>query len=488
MVRLMPCRVIYIGCLVAACAVVAAGCKHHQPVCDCLAVSGKLVERTGQELRPPGSPGWPFEACFEDGLQPEEAVIIALWNNAQFQQTLVDIDLTRADLVQARLLPNPELWYLNPVGVKQLEYAIEFPIEVLWLRPLRIASARFENQRTCERLVQAGLDLIRDVRQAYASLVLMHDRLEVAEENVRLRGHVAQLAEARLKAGDISKLETAAARIDWLQAEQDLVRTRYDVVIAEEVLRNLLGIPDCRLALTVDRRVPLPSADLDVDALAALAVQSRPDALAAREAVHAAERRARLARLAWYRAAGIVDANGQGLNGHEIGPGFRLSIPIFNWGQGSIRRADAELEQAQRAQVTVHNQILLDVRQAFLRYEQARQELDYLEKSVRPEVEAAIRRANSAFKAGDTTYLLVLQSTRQLLDLLFRAAQLHANIRSAWADLERSVGYRLTGSCILQTCKILIESETDEPADATPVDGEVEPVPPLPEAAADAED
>lgn len=40
-----------------------------------------------------------------------------------------------------------------------LEYAVEFPIEVLWLRPFRIASARFENERVCERLVQSGLDL-----------------------------------------------------------------------------------------------------------------------------------------------------------------------------------------------------------------------------------------------------------------------------------------------------------------------------------------
>ena len=44
----------------------------------------------------------------------ELAVLIALWNNAAFREALVELDLTRADLVQAGLLPNPEFVYLWP--------------------------------------------------------------------------------------------------------------------------------------------------------------------------------------------------------------------------------------------------------------------------------------------------------------------------------------------------------------------------------------
>lgn len=423
-----------------------AGCANPKGACDRSSVAHRLHERTGQEIGPPPAPGQvvlPPGACLEDGLTEDEAVVIALWNNAAFQEVLVDLSLTRADLIQANLLPNPELWHVYPVGVKQLEYAIEFPIESLYLRPIRVASARFENARACERLAQSGLDLIRDVRQAYADVLLARGRLRVAEEGVRLRGRIAELAEVRLRAGDASPLETAAARVDSLQAQQDAVRIRYDVTLAEERLRNLLGLGGNCSALALDASPPPPHAELDALKLEAEAVATRPDALAAAQAVEAARQRVRLARLVWFRFFGIIDANERGVKGHEIGPGLRVTIPIFNQGQDGIARAEAQLEQAMRQRVTVHNQIILDVRRALTQYQQARAELEVLEQKVRPEVEAAIRRAERAYREGGAPYFLVLETTRQLLDSHLRAAQLNADRRRAWAELERSVGRRL---------------------------------------------
>lgn len=424
-----------------------SGCAVPNGVPDRSSVSGQLQERMEHAIGPAPCPFQitiPPGVCLEDGLSEDEAITVALWNNAAFQEVLVDLGLTRADLIQARLLPNPELWYLSPLGVKQLEYALEFPIDVLWLRPFRIASARFENARTAERLAQSGLDLIRDVRQSFADALLAQERVRVAEENARLRGRIASLAEVRLRAGDASPLETATARIDALQAQQDVVRVRYDITLTQERLRNLLGTGALRGDLPLDRSLPLPRENLDADTLANEAVSSRPDALSADEAVEAARERLRLSRLAWFRFAGILDANGRGIKGFETGPGFRVTIPIFNWGQGGIARAEAELEQAVRRRVSVHNQIILDVYRAFAMHQQARAELNLLETKVRPEVESAIRRAEKAFKEGGTSYLLVLESTRQLLDSLLREAQLHAELRRAWADLERGVGRRLT--------------------------------------------
>ena len=121
-----------------------------------------------------------------------------------------------------------------------------------------------------------------------------------------------------------------------------------------------------------------------------------------------------------------------------------MTVPIFNRNQGGIARAEAELDQLDRRQQTVHNQIVQDVRTAFARYQQARAELDLLQRKTRPEVEAAIRRAEAAFKEGNVTYLIVLETNRQLIDTYAREAQLHADLRRAWAELERTVGRRLT--------------------------------------------
>jgi cobalt-zinc-cadmium efflux system outer membrane protein len=422
------------------------GCVLRSHWCDRECVSEDLQHRTGQGIGPPHSPCEPTlppGVSFEDGLSEDEAIITALWNNAAFQEVLIDLDLTHADLIEAGLLPNPQLSLLFPVWNKQLEYTIQIPVEVLWLRPLRMASARFENERTCERLVQRGLDLIRDVRQAYADFLQAQERLKVSEESFRLRRQIAELAEARLRAGDINPLEAATARIDALAAEQEVVRLRHDVRLAEERLRILLGVgPLFPGPIVLDAYPVVASGDFDLGALTAEAVEIRPDAQAATHAVRAARERLRLARLSWFRIFGIVDANG-GRGQTNIGPGVGLTVPVFNWGQGGKARAAAELEQADRRRRTVHDQIILDVRQAFTQYEQAHQELEYLDGKVRPEVELAITRADKAYREGAAPYFLVLETTRRLIDAQTRAVELRAQLRRALAELERSVGRRL---------------------------------------------
>src|SRR4051812_46122961 len=107
---------------------------------------------------------------------------------------------------------------------KPYKYLFDFPIEALWLRPIRVRSAAREADRAAERLTQAGLDLMRDVRQAHADVVLARERVRIAGEAVKLRGRVAELAGERLKAGDISPQEAATGRIDAALAEQDATR------------------------------------------------------------------------------------------------------------------------------------------------------------------------------------------------------------------------------------------------------------------------
>jgi cobalt-zinc-cadmium efflux system outer membrane protein len=382
-------------------------------------------------------------ASLADGLSEDEAVLIALWNNAAFLELLVELDLAAADLIEAGLLPNPEFVYFFPATDKPFKYAFEIPLEALWLRPIRLAAAQRESARVCQRLGQAGLDLIRNVRQAFSDVLLARGRLGVAEEAVRVRGRVAQLADARVQAGDASVQEVAAARVDSLQAQQEVVRATHEVTIAEERLRNLMGVGADRSPLSLIE-APIPSRpDLDADLMVADATVTRPDLLAANEAVAAASERVRLAQVNWVRFLGILDATSGRDTGHEFSPGFRVTLPIFHHNEGLISRAEAALDQAARQRETVRQRIILEVREAHLRYVQAAAELDIVNHKVLPEVEAGIRRAETAYKEGNLGYVVVLETTRQFLESLLRREQLQGDLRRAWAELERSVGRRI---------------------------------------------
>jgi cobalt-zinc-cadmium efflux system outer membrane protein len=373
-------------------------------------------------------------------LTEEEAVLIALCNNALFQELLADLDVAYGDLVQAGLLPNPEVVYYFPGHDKPFKYLLDFPIEALWLRPMRVAAAESEAERACQRLTQAGLDLIRDTRQAYADVLVARGRLGVAEEAVALRQRIAKFAGSRFEAGEASPQEVSVANTDVELAHQDVARLRYDVNVLEERLRNLLGMgsnPE-KLELTPSA-APLTDG-LDAEALVQDALGSRPDMAAAEEFVAAADARVALAETSWFRLLGILDATSGTRTGHAFSPAFRVTLPIFNRNEGAIIRADAELQRAIRQQQTLHDRIIMEVRQAHLRYQQTRAELRVLDEKVLPEVETGIKRAEAAYSEGDAPYIVVLQATRQLLDSKARREQLHGDLRRNWAELERSVG------------------------------------------------
>lgn len=429
--------------LIAPCCL--AGCQSAPTAASRTTVTTQLVQRIGHTLPERTERGQltlPPGASLDDGITEDEAVAVALWNNAAFQELLVDLGLARGDLIQAGLLPNPEFGYFFGVTDKPFKYVFEFPIESLWLRPIRVRSATGESNRTADRLAQAGLDLMRDARQAYADVLLAKERVRVAGEALTLRGRIAELAEKRLKAGDISPQEAATARIDALAAEQDATRIGFEVPVAEERLRNLMGLGSVRVPLVLEPSPPPECLTFDADALAQEAMRCRPDALAATEAVGAAEARLSFATLGWVRFLGILDST-SGTNGHEFGPALRFTVPLFNRNQGGIARAEAELERAKRNQQTVAYQIILDVQRAYLQYRQACAELEVLRSKVRPEVETAIRRSQAAYLEGNIPIFIVLETTRQLLDNYLREAILVADLRRFWAELERSVGRRL---------------------------------------------
>jgi cobalt-zinc-cadmium efflux system outer membrane protein len=429
-------------CALTGCTSVPCGCGR-----DCVAED--LAVRTDHTLGPAACRGevvLPNGAAIDDGLLEDEAVLIALWNNAAFQELLTEIGIAQGDLVQAGLLPNPEVVYFFPVTDKPYKYLVDFPIETLWLRPIRIAAAEAESYRVCQRLSQAGLDLIRDVRQAYADVLLAEGRLRVGQKAIQLRQKIANLAQVRLEAGDISAQELATARIDVLAAEQDLVRLSHDVALAQERLLNLLGFGLERPPLKLDSPPTPDVGQLNADILADEAIETRPDALAAAENAAAAAERVRLAKTSWFRMLGILDATSGTRTGHEFGPGLRMTLPIFQGNEGGIARAEAEWERAERGRVTVRDRIIMDVHLAHERFAQSRAEMDFLESKVIPEVEIAIGRADLAYREGDAPYIVALQTTRQIIDAHFRREQLAADLHRAWAELERSVGRRLTGS------------------------------------------
>jgi len=228
----------------------------------------------GQITLPPG-------ASLEDGLTEDEAVMIALWNNAVFQETLVNVDIAHGDLVQAGLLPNPVGIFAFEMANKPLRYALEFPLEALWLQPIRVDAAKAEAERVSHQVSQAGLNLIRDTRRAYSDMLQAQAQADMFIESQTLRRRIAILAEKRFKAGDIALQEVNVTNLDALTAEQNAARSQFDIRTNEERLRFVMGVGTFIGELKLEAAPTLECTSLKQQILIEDALQTRPDMLAA---------------------------------------------------------------------------------------------------------------------------------------------------------------------------------------------------------------
>ena len=430
--------------IVCCLSMMGIGCRAPQACCDPHIVSRQIACRTSKTLEVvlPCQTRVPSGVILEDGLSEDEAVLTALSNNSAFQSTLALLGAAGGDAVQATLLANPQFLTYFPSGAKEGQYTLYSPIESYLLRPARVKVANREYRRVGEQLVQNGLNLSRDVRVAYADWALAKAQTELAGEAQDIRNAISKLTDDRLKDGDISELETIAARVDALNAKATLGVQQMSINIAEARMATLIGLPQLWQPL-VPAGLSQPTLPVQSEEeLIQEALACRPDLHAAKWAVAAASERSRLSRWLWLRLDCVLDVrDGPGYT--PTGSGLRLDVPIFNRNEGGILRADWELNGARHNQDAISDQIVADVRTAYRQLQQAHENLTILKRDVEPALVDALQIAKKGFEDGGSDYLIVLQTTTQYLTAKGQILAQTAACNRAVAELERSVGRSL---------------------------------------------
>ena len=406
-------------------------------------ISAAIENRTGHPLKGDSSQTGlllPPEVNFEDGLTVGEAVAAALWNNPDFQVALGSIGLARADLVEAGLLKNPVLSLLFPLGPKQLEAVVNWALEGIWQRPQRIELAQLNLEKISHDLVQYGLDLEHRVRIAHTGLLLAQEKAELDLAALKLEQDISRIAEIRFRSGDISELEASLARNQVLLAEETCRQSSANIVNAANELRMLMGFGSDNRSFQASAP-DLPLQELPgISNLLTDAFASRPDLRAAELSIQAAGERLGLEEKSIWRITAILDMNGEGKEGFEAGPGILAELPVFNTNQGGKARARAQLEQAMLGYTAVQRQIAAEVISASDRFKQAAISYQHWQQEILPPLEDNIRAANSAFYAGEMSYIGVLEANRRLVQNRIKVMGIISEIRTAACDLDRGIG------------------------------------------------
>lgn len=427
------------------------GCGASSPY-DRAWLAGEVKARSGHAVGDLAEgPRLPGSLKTTANLTEDGVVSTALWNSAAFQAELAQLGYARGDLEDAGALPNPSLAFLFPIGPRQLEFSLLYPIAALIHRPARVAAASMEVERTAHALVIYGLDVMRDARLAYADLVLATERLALRKAMTQTWRDLAKLAATRAKSGDTPKTEAALAEVDAVVAEDLEKRAEADVTVATARLRFAIGLADSPLgeALSItstepDRRTPIAEAKLLETAHAV-----RPDLRGAEIAVEAATQRLGWEKVRVLQFLARLDGKPIGPSGGapiQLVPGFQVDLPIFNWNGGNKEKARADVARASFRYLALHQQVTTEIRVARVTLLQALDSLQVVKEKVLPIVEKSVAAAVRSYEEGNEPYAFVLDATRRLQDVKLRALELAADVRRARVHLDRHVGRRTDAS------------------------------------------
>ncbi|NOT00206.1 MAG: TolC family protein [Phycisphaerales bacterium] len=441
---------------------------------------------------------------FAAGLTVDEAVKIALLNNTGVRAALARVGMARADAVQAGLFANPTLGlsfrFPEGGGRSNLEAGVAQNIAELWLIPPRQRAAERDLDHTILEVAREVVALTIDTRTAYFNAVATDQALSIAQDNVALTKKLLEVTEARLEAGAVGALDVNLAKGQALRADVDYRTTRLEAASARRSLAKALALTTLAEDMTLTDPLPaVPELAIDAERLVSLARESRLDLRAAQEIVVAAEarvraeyarvfptldigielersdRRARPGRdiLADTARASIangaltapdIESRGQRAAAKReeidliIGPTLGITLPIFDQNQAQIAKARFAHEQALALLDALDRSIVQETREAADRALTAWNVATLYDRELLPQAKKTLSISESAYQAGNTPILNVIDAQRSLLESrrgYIAALQAAAN---AFVELERAVARPID----------VILSPSESPNDAAP--------------------
>ena len=382
---------------------------------------------------------------------------------AQLQSALSQVDVARAGrLPQVNLSGSvqrehgPEFYVIPPplaghdFWMSQIGANLTWDLDFWGRQADSIAAAGALAQAADLERDNARLLLSASLAQAYVGLYRADALAEIAERSEAQRQHILDLTQQRVAAGLDTRLELREAESALPQARVERSQAQAQADLAVHTLAMLAGRGvDAYASITrpqfdLDSALPLPE-ELPINLLA-----RRPDVLAARLRIEAADEARRSARAAFYPDVSLNALAGFGsfsiadlieLPARNLAVGPAISLPLFD--AGRLRAEYRGREAAIDAAVATYNDtVLRAVRQCadeLTRIDALRhQRVD--QQATLAAAEDAYRIAEERYRAGLAGYLSVLTAETQVLSARRENVQIQSDLALARIDLLLELG------------------------------------------------
>lgn len=379
---------------------------------------------------------------------PRELSAFAVSTNPELHAIRLSVGVRRALLVEAGLLPDPEVgWDAMNVVAAQIVDGTSSSIDVLsglglmfpLLRPgerrARVGAAEWRVAEAKRQVAVAEWQLTRRVHVAF-------EEVRAAERLFAQTQVVTSLAESTydyfLRAGDAGTAtaiqanlalgELQGIRLQALQASGRAIQAR-------QALNWLLGLPPNFELPLREAGDPTSVAGIEQapEDMTAYAVEHRPDLQALLAGYQAAEEEVRIAISKQFPQL-------------SIGTGISLTLPLFSrFGRPAIDTALARREQLHREYRAAVHSARSEIAAAKFALEQVTREVELIETELLPNAEQNLALSREALAAGEVTLLETIALQRALVAARTRHIEVRAEqSKRAWSLLA-AAGLLLSG-------------------------------------------
>lgn len=430
----------------------AGGCASLDPTPDIRRASATVGERSGVAAN--WSEPWETTLTSWDGRSPlsvESAVAMALRNNREIRSQVEQIAVSRADLVQAGLLPNPIVgltlrFPFDPVsGGTFIGAQVVQSFTALWLRDGKVKGADARLNQTVLDVSDKALRLVADVRSTHARILFGQRAVSLSDENLATIRRSIESLDARVRGGEGTPLDVNRAKQQLAKAEADRVVVVRDLAKERRRMLELIGFAGEGAewsAAGTDGAVA--GAPMDEAAVIALAGSQRLDVAAARSIVEA--QRADLSveegsRLKDFGLGADFERSESGEK--SIGPVVEIGIPIFDTNAAQIAKAGSLARAALAAYEATTHRAVREARVAWVELDSASRLVAQYRSDVLALSERNLTLAESALRAGQADVTVLLEAQRELIDARRALNDLEREEALARVALEQAVGGRL---------------------------------------------
>jgi outer membrane protein TolC len=387
-------------------------------------------------------------AMLGEPLGMEDAVRVALLANPGLQASYWKVGIAQSDLAKAGRLPNPVLDFKHTANANGAIIERTFTANLIGLltTPLamRIEARRFEQVKL--EVAREIEQHARDTRIAWTGAVAAAQAMAYARQVKAAAEASAELAERMARAGNMNQLDLARAQLYHAESGAALARAGKDAVAAREKLTRLLGLWGKDAQYSLPEHLPeLPAAPARLEDIERIALAQRLDVRAARLDAEATASDLGLTKTT--RFVNVLDLGyvNQTAPSAPTARGYQLTLelPLFDWGNARVARAEAVYMQAVNRVAQAAVAARSEARESYLGYRTAYDVAAHYRDHIIP-----LRKQIS--KEVLLRYNGMLMSTQDLLaDSRDQAGAVSAYIDAlkeywtAHANLEAALGVRL---------------------------------------------